>query len=81
MKHIRDILAILWSVASISLLTYTLVTYGHEKEILTLIIGTLTGTIIGGIYGFYFSASHKPSPTSSESITVTETSEDSLKSE
>lgn len=77
MKNIREILAIMWSIAAIVMIGYVLVQYGDKVEILTLIIGTLTGTIIGGIYGFYFSSTHKDKPTSSETITVNETTTES----
>ena len=73
MKNIREILAVMWSIASIVMLGYVLIRFGDKVEILTLIIGTLTGTIIGGIYGFYFSSTHKDKPTSSETLTTTET--------
>lgn len=73
MKNIREFLAVLWSFAAIIMLGYVLVRFGDKVEILTLIIGTLTGTIIGGIYGYYFSSTHKDKPTSSETVTTTAT--------
>ncbi len=68
MKNIREFLAVMWSFAAIIMLGYVLVMYGDKIEILTLIIGTLTGTIIGGIYGYYFSSTHKDKPVTPEPI-------------
>jgi Mn2+/Fe2+ NRAMP family transporter len=50
----RLILAYFWSVIAAILLFYILIRWGQEKEILTLIIGILGGTVIGGIFGVYF---------------------------
>ncbi len=72
MKNIREFLAVMWSIAAMIMLGYVLVMHGDQVEILTLIIGTLTGTIIGGIYGYYFSSTHKDKPTTSETISTTE---------
>lgn len=58
-KHERFILSLLWSIASIVFLGYTLVHYGHKIEILTLLIGLIGGTIVGGIFGHYFTTTHK----------------------
>lgn len=60
--YIRNLLAIIWSLAAIGMLTYILVKYGDQKEILTLVIGIIGGTIVGGVFGFYFSASHNSKP-------------------
>ena len=56
---IRSLLAIIWSIAAIRMLWYILVNYGQEKEILTLLIGLVGGTIIGNIFGTYFAASYR----------------------
>ena len=54
------IISLLWSVACIYFLGYILVHYGAQKEILTLIIGLIGGTIIGGIFAHYFCSTHRP---------------------
>ena len=53
---IRSVLAIIWSLAAIHFINYILIRHGSEKEILTLIIGLVGGTIIGPIFGTYFGA-------------------------
>lgn len=63
MKHIREVLAIIWSLGALGIIGYILVMYGQEKEILTLIIGLIGGTVVGGMFGFYFSATHKQQTT------------------
>jgi len=55
----RAILAYFWSVVTAFLIYYILRNWGAEKEILTLIIGLIGGTILGGIFGVYFAGSHK----------------------
>jgi uncharacterized membrane protein YraQ (UPF0718 family) len=59
MKNIRDILAIFWSAVCAIIIFYVIVRFGDKMEILTLMIGTISGTIIGGIFGHYFSSTHK----------------------
>lgn len=58
-RYERFILSLLWSLASICFLGYTLVHYGNKIEILTLLIGLIGGTIVGGIFGHYFTTTHK----------------------
>ncbi len=58
-RYERFILSLLWSIASICFLGYTLVHYGSKIEILTLLIGVVGGTIVGGIFGHYFTTTHK----------------------
>jgi len=53
----RANLAYIWSVGAIAMLAYILYMWGSQKEILTLIIGLLGGTILGGIFGVYFGGS------------------------
>jgi len=75
-KHIetRTVLAVYWSFVSSLLLGYILVKYGGEKEILTLIIGLIGGTVLGGIFGVYFGSTvNKKEPTSSTEISITKT--------
>jgi hypothetical protein len=47
-------LSYLWSAACIIYIGYILFMWGHEKEILTLIIGFISGTVGGSIFGFWF---------------------------
>lgn len=56
---IRSVLAVIWSLAAIHYLNYILIRHGHEKEILTLIIGLVGGTVMGSIFGTYFSATYR----------------------
>lgn len=52
-EHTKDIIAIIWSVAIISFVFYILVRFGTEKEVLTLIVGFISGvasTILGAYY-------------------------------
>ena len=55
----RTIMSYFWCVVVAAMLFYILVEFGKEKEILTLIIGIIGGTILGGIFGVYFGANHK----------------------
>ena len=64
-EHIstRSVLAYFWSVCTAIMLGYILVVFGKEKEILTLIIGLIGGTILGGIFAVYFGGvANKPHP-------------------
>lgn len=72
MKNIREKLALIWSIAAIIMIGYILIKYGDQKEILTLIIGLIGGTVVGGMFGFYFSSSHKDKPDASITTTNTE---------
>lgn len=47
-------LSYFWSVVSAVILGYIVYRWGNEKEILTLIIGLIGGTILGGIMGLWF---------------------------
>lgn len=51
-----------WSLAAIGLLGYIVIVHGHKVEILTLILGIIGGTIIGGVFGTYFGGNHKEKP-------------------
>lgn len=53
----RANLAYFWSIVTALILGYIVIKWGSEKEILTLIIGLVGGTIIGGIFGIYFGGS------------------------
>lgn len=53
----RANLAYFWSFVSSIILCYIVYEWGQEKEILTLIIGLIGGTVIGGIWGTYFGSS------------------------
>ncbi len=52
----RSTLAFMWSLACIWFVGFILVKHGDKVEILTLMIGLIGGTIIGGIFGTYFNA-------------------------
>lgn len=51
----RNQLAWYWSVITTILLAYILVKHSEKMEIVTLIIGLLSGTILSSIFGVYFS--------------------------
>ena len=53
----RFILACFWSAFGAAAIGYVLVHYGDKVEILTLVFGTISGTIIGGVFGVYFNSS------------------------
>ena len=56
-KDSRFLLAGFWSVFAASAFGYVLIKYGDNTEILTLVFGTISGTILGGIFGVYFNSS------------------------
>ena len=60
--NVRAILAIFWSVVSAYFLHTIIIKYGHIIEILTLIIGLVGGTILGGIFGMYFGGTTTKNP-------------------
>lgn len=63
----RANLAYMYSFFVMLALGYIIVEHGEEKEILTLIIGIIGGTILGAVLGTYFAASHNSkSPISSD---------------
>lgn len=70
----QKILAYFWSVAAFLFIGYILIRFGQEKEILTLIIGIIGGTILGGIYGVYFNASHAKKVTETPGTTTADIS-------
>jgi len=55
----RFILSLFWSISSAIMIGYIIYQYGGNMEILTLIIGLLSGSIVGGIFGHYFGSAHK----------------------
>lgn len=58
------IMACFWSFVAAGMLIYIVIRFGDRVEILTLIIGILGGTVIGGIFGVYFgSTMHKRNET------------------
>ena len=78
-KDTRAILAYFWSVISAGLIFYITVTFGSRVEILTLILGFISGGIVGTILPTYFSATnHKPIGTGT---TTTETETNSTTTE
>lgn len=53
----RAHLAYLFSISSIIMIFYIIYMWGKEKEILTLIIGLIGGTMLGSVSGMYFGGS------------------------
>lgn len=58
----RANLAYIFAVSVLAMLGYILYRWGDQKEILTLIIGIIGGTILGGIFGVYFAGSLTKKP-------------------
>jgi hypothetical protein len=56
----RANLAYVWSIAAILFIGFILVRWGDQKEILTLIIGLIGGTVLGGVFGVYFGGTSVP---------------------
>ncbi len=65
----RANLAYGWSVVAAIILMYIVYQWGQEKEILTLIIGLIGGTVIGGIFGIFFGGSLAKKPETSTPVT------------
>lgn len=56
---IREILAIYWSIVLTIMLIYIVIMFGKDNiQILTLLIGFITGSV-GSLFGFYFMSTHK----------------------
>lgn len=55
----RELLTLILVLFSMTMIFFILKNWGSEKEILTLIIGLLGGTILGSITGTYYGSSHK----------------------
>lgn len=53
-KTPRALLAFYWSICVSLMLFYILYKWGSILAILTLVIGLIGGTILGGIFGVYF---------------------------
>ena len=83
----RAILAYGYSIFVGLSLGYIIVVHGDQKEILTLIIGIIGGTILGGVYGTYFAASNNKntpsqpdgSTTAEITATITKNDDESIK--
>jgi len=58
----RANLAYIWTIIAGVILCYIVWKWGNEKEILTLIIGLIGGTVLGGIFGIYFGGSIAKKP-------------------
>ncbi len=58
----RANLAYIWTCIAGLILGYIVYMWGNEKEILTLIIGLIGGTVLGGIFGIYFGGSINKKP-------------------
>lgn len=56
----RANLAYIFAFGSIFMLCYILYMWGNQKEILTLIIGLIGGTLLGSVSGVYFGGSSSP---------------------
>lgn len=74
----RFILAAFWSIFCALSLGYIIIHYGDDKNILLLVIGFLTGGIMGGIMGVYFNGSndkkdHPPAGTTTADVSITAT--------
>ncbi len=61
-KTPRALLAFYWSICVSIFLGYILVEWGHILAILTLVIGLIGGTILGGIFGVYFAGALTKKP-------------------
>lgn len=80
-------LSYFWSFVSAIILAYTVYKWGNEKEILTLIIGLIGGTILGSIMGLWFggtnnkahSTTDKDGTTTTADISVVQTVPDETK--
>lgn len=58
----RANLAYIWTFIAGLILCYIVFRWGDKMEILTLIIGLIGGTILGGIFGIYFGGSISKKP-------------------
>jgi hypothetical protein len=67
----RANLAYIFSISSILMLSYILYEWGGQKEILTLIIGLIGGTLLGSVSGVYFGGSTLNKKPDNSSITGT----------
>lgn len=74
MRDTQRTLALYWSFVASLMLGFILYKYGDKIEILTLVIGLLSGTVIGGIFGTFFSANHmKNTPPGTTSVDIQST--------
>lgn len=64
-KTPRALLAFYWSVCVSLMLFYILWMWGSILAILTLVIGLIGGTILGGIFGVYFAGGLSKKPDNS----------------
>jgi len=56
----RSNLAYIFAIGSLLMLAYIIYMWGDQKEILTLIIGLIGGTLLGSVSGVYFGGSSSP---------------------
>lgn len=70
----RANLAYIWTFIAGVILSYIVWKWGDQKEILTLIIGLIGGTILGGIFGIYFGGSITKKPDGSPTINANDNS-------
>jgi len=69
----RAVLAYGWSLFVMASVGYIIVVFGKEKEILTLLIGFITG-VISTVFGVYFAASHTKAPNNTDGTTTADIS-------
>lgn len=75
----RAVLAYILVVSGILLIAYVLYQFGNQKEVLMLIIGLISGTMIGSPIGVYFSGNIKHTETgtnvsTADTVNVNQTS-------
>lgn len=76
-EHTREVLAIFWSVASVVIIGYIVYVFGFKTEILTLMIGLISGTL-NGIMGTYFSAQIQKRQQSGTDVTQMDVAADNV---
>lgn len=65
----RAKLAYIWTFITGAILMYIVYRWGDKMEILTLIIGLIGGTILGGIFSIYFGGSIGKKPDGNPTVT------------
>lgn len=65
----RGNLAYIFALGAIVMLGYILYRWGDKTEILTLVIGLIGGTLLGGVSGVYFGGSTGKKPDSQVPVT------------
>lgn len=70
MKNIRELLAVIWSLAFIIYIGYIIWHFGGNPATLSQVIGLIT-TLTGFLLGYYFGSMHKDKPTNSTTTEIT----------